>query len=232
MMWRFIVRLLACVMLAQSAAAADGDAPPVPMVTVTASATATVPNDRLHAWLRAEAEHASPATAANDVNARVARALARLKKVAGVTVQTSGYTTQQVGEKGRPARWRVAQGIALEGADFAALATLLTELQDADGLLLSGLSFAVSEAKRRETEDALTQQALASWRTRAQNAARGLGYGEWRPGRVSVGGSDVGRPQPMYRTSATAVMSAAAPVPLEAGTTEVTVNVTGEAVLN
>jgi predicted secreted protein len=203
----------------------------VPIVTVTASASANVANDRLHASLRAESEHASAATAASEVNARVGKAIARIKATPGVTVQTAGYTTQQVGEPGRPVRWRVAQSVSIEGSDFAAIATLVTQLQNDDGLLLSGLAFAVSDAKRRATEDSLTQQALTSWRARAQNAARGLGFDAWRPGRVSVTTNDFSRPQPMFRGGVAAMAAPPAPVPLEAGVTEVNVVVSGEAVL-
>jgi len=233
MMRRSIVLSLAMLALATSARAADGlETPSVPVVTVTASANANVANDRLQAWLRAEAENASPAAAANDVNARVAKAVARVKALPALTVQTSGYTTQQVADRGRPVRWRVAQTVSIEGSDFASIATLVTQLQDEDGLLLSGLTFAVSESKRRETEDALTQQALAAWRTRAQNAARGLGFGAWRPGRVTVSTNDFSRPQPMYRGGVAAMAAPPAPVPLEAGATDVTVTVTGDAVLD
>jgi predicted secreted protein len=230
-MRRSIGLLAAALALAPTAQAADGaDVPSVPVVTVTASATASVANDRLQAWIRAEAENASPAAAAKDVNARIAKAIERAKAIASVTVQTSGYTTQQVAERGRPTRWRVAQTISIEGNDFAAIASLVTQLQDEDGLLLSGLTFTVSQTKRHEMEDALTQQALASWRVRAQNAARGLGLNGWRPGRVVVSTNDFARPQPMMRAGIAAAGAPAPPVPLEAGVTDVTVTVTGDAV--
>lgn len=225
-----IATVLVSLALGPTAFAGDLDPPPVPVVTVTASASASVANDRVHAWLRAEAENASAAAAANDVNARIAKALARLKAAPGLTVQTSGYSTGQVGERGHPVRWRVAQSVSIEGSDFATIANLVTQLQDVDGLLLSGLSFSVSTAKRRETEDALTQQALSAWRARAANAVRGLGLGAWRPGRVSVNTNDVAPPQPMYRAGMATMSAPAAAVPLEAGATEVTVTVTGDAV--
>ncbi len=53
--------------------------PREPVVTVSASASAGVANDRLRASLRGEAEHASAATAAAEVNGRIAKALARAK---------------------------------------------------------------------------------------------------------------------------------------------------------
>ena len=49
-------------------------APPQPSVAVSASSTATVQNDRLQAWLRAEAENANPAAAASQVNTAIAKA--------------------------------------------------------------------------------------------------------------------------------------------------------------
>jgi predicted secreted protein len=230
---RRVAVLLGTLAFAGAACAANGvDTSPASMVTVTASANANVANDRAQAWLRAESENASAAAASNDVNARIAKALGRIKALAGVTAQTSGYSTQQIAERGKPTRWRVVQTVSLEGSDFAAIAALITQLQDEDGLLLSGIAFTVSEAKRRATEDELTQQALASWRTRAQNAARGLGFGGWRPGHITVSTNDFGRPQPFARGGVSAMSAAPAPVPLEAGVTEVTVTVTGDAVLD
>ena len=114
--------LLAAAAIAAGPARAQDNAPtPVPVVTVSASATATVPNDRLHAWLRAEADNPSAAAASAEVNARVARVLAKLKSLPDAQVSTSGYTTQQIVEKGKPARWRVVQTIKVEGGDFAAI---------------------------------------------------------------------------------------------------------------
>ncbi len=225
-----IMTLVASLALASPVAAGDMDPPSVPVVTVTASASASVANDRLHAWLRAEAQNASAAAAASDVNTRVAKALARIKAAPALTVQTSGYTTAQIAERGQPVRWRVAQSVSIEGSDFATIANLVTQLQEIDGLLLSGLTFDVSSAKRRETEDALTQQALAAWRARAANAVRGLGLTAWRPGRVNVNTSDQAPPQLMFRGGVAAMSAPAATVPLEAGATEVTVTVTGDAV--
>ena len=210
--------------------AADAAPPPLPIVTVSAAATASVANDRMFAWLRAEADHADPAKAAADVNGRIGKALARIKATAGVDVKTSGYSSYQIAEKNQPPRWRVAQSITVEGADFASIAALLTRLQADDGLVLSGMNFDVSREARRKVEDALTDEAIKSWQTRARNAARALGYDAWRTGRITVSTSEPMRPQPMMRMAATA-MAAPPPVNVEGGNTEVGVTVSGEAVL-
>lgn len=215
-----------------SVRAQEGQPVPVPVVTVSANATATVPNDRLHAWFRVEADNPGAATAAAEVNQRVAKVLAKLKTLPEAQSSTSGYTTQQIVEKGKPSRWRVVQTIKVEGRDFAAIGDMAARLQAEDGAALSGLSFAISDELRRRTQDASTQQAIAAWRTRAQAAAQGFGSPGWRPGRVTVQTGDGGRPYPMMARGEMAMAAAPAPVPLEAGSTEVSVTVTGEAILD
>ena len=201
-----------------------------PSVNVNASATATVTNDRLQAWLRTDAENVSPAAAAAQVNAASAKALADAKAFPGIKVATVGYSTQQITEKGKPTRWRVSQTITLDASDFTAAATLLSKLQDENGLLLSGMSFSITDKTRRDAEDSVTQQAIKAWQVRAEQAARGLGFAAWRVGNVTVQTSG-GQAFPMLRAQPMA-MAAAAPVALDSGTTDVTVTVSGDAVLD
>lgn len=199
-----------------------------PVVTVSASASSAVATDRLQAWLRAEAESADPAAAASQVNAAMAKALARAKGVPSIKASTTGYSTQQVGERPKPVRWRVAQTLMLEGADFATMAALLTKLQDEDGMLVSGTAFSLSADARRRAEEGLTQEALRGWQERAQRAAQGLGFAGWHPGHVTVQTAEPPRAYPMMRAAAAAER---APVQLEPGTVEVSVTVSGDAVL-
>jgi predicted secreted protein len=201
-----------------------------PVVTVSASATADIANDRLRASLRAEADHASAAAAASEVNARMGRALARAKRAPGIAVQTSGYSSYQVSERDRPSRWRVAQTLVLDGRDFAAMTDLVSALQAEVGLVVAGIQFSVSDEAQRQAEDALTQQAIKHWQDRAARAAQGLGFAGWRPGRVSVQTGEQARPPYPVMRAAAAPASGGAPVAFEAGATEVTVTVSGEAV--
>ena len=211
--------------------AADTAAPAMPTVSVTASATASVANDRMFAWLRAEVDNADPARAAAEVNARIGKAIARVKSAPGVEVKTSGYSSYQWTDK-QVTRWRVQQSISLESSDFAALAALLTKMQAEDTLVMSGMSFGVSNDARRKAEDALTQEAIRGWQARAQSASKALGFDTWRVGRVNVAtGEPPMRPQPMMRMTAAAAGAAAPPVNAEGGNTDITVTVTGDAVL-
>jgi predicted secreted protein len=202
-----------------------------PTVTVSASSTVTVQNDRLQAWLRTEAESANPAAAASQVNAAIAKALASAKAYPAVKVATAGYSTQQVSDKPKPNRWRVVQSLSLDSGDFTAAASLISRLQDDDGLLLSGMGFSLADKTRRDAEDSVTQQAIKSWQARAQQATNGLGFAGWRPGHVMVQTGDGGRVYPMMRAQAMS-SGGAAPVAIEAGTTDVSVTVSGEAILD
>ena len=229
---KLIAAAFAAASFSLPAFAQAADPPPaVPIVTVSASATTSVPNDRMFAWLRVEVDHPDPARAAADVNGKIGKALARIKGVAGVDVKTSGYSSYQVTEKNQPTRWRVTQSITLEAADFASMAALVTKLQAEDNLVLSGMSFEVSRDTRRKAEDALTDQAIKSWQARAQNAAAAFGYTAWRTGRVNVMTSEPNRPMPMMRMQANAMGAGAPPVNVEGGNTEVSVTVSGEALL-
>lgn len=229
--WTMAIVVAASLTCVSAALAVDPPPPAVPTVSLSAAATAAVANDRMYAWLRAEADHADPVRAAADVNARMARALARARAVSGIEVKTSGYTSYQVTEKNQPPRWRVTQTLNVEGADFVSMAALVSKLQAEDLLLLSGMNFAVSPEARRRAEDALTQQAIRAWQARAQNAARGFGFDGWRMGRVTIQTADAGRPQPMYRMAANAMSAAAPPVAVEGGDTDVTVTITGDVLL-
>ncbi len=206
-------------------------APSQSAVTVSASSTVTVQNDRLQAWLRTEAESANPAAAASQVNTAIAKALASAKAYPTVKIATAGYSTQQVSDKQKPNRWRVVQSLSLDSGDFTAAATLISRLQDDDGLLLSGMGFSLADKTRRDAEDSVTQQAIKSWQARAQQAAIGLGYAGWRPGHVTVQTGEGGRVYPQMRAQAMS-SGGSAPVAIEAGTTDVSVTVSGEAILD
>jgi predicted secreted protein len=205
---------------------------PSQAVSVNASATASVANDRVQAWVRAEADNADAAAAASQVNAAIAKGLARAKATAGLTAATSGYSTQQITEKGRPLRWRVTQLITITATDFPALAGLLTRLQEQDGLLLTGMVFSLSPNAREQAERTLIQQAIRGWQTRAQIAAAALGFEAWKPGHVTVQSNDGGRVYPTMRAAGMSASADFAPVNVEAGVTEVTITVSGDAVLD
>jgi len=205
-----------------------------PTVNVTGSATVSIANDRLQAWMRAEADNANAGAAAAQVNAIIAKALADAKAFPAVKVTTEGYSTQQIGDRAKPNRWRVSQSILIDASDFTSAATLISKLQDDDGLLLASMGFSLTDKSRRDAEDSVTDKAIKSWLARAQQAARAFGFAGSRPLHMTVQTSDGGRVYPVMRAQGVGGLAAAGapPVSVEAGTTDVTVTVTGDAVLD
>lgn len=226
--------LVAASLLVASTARAQpspNDLPARPVVSVTASASRDVANDRMTAVLRAEADDMDASRAANEVNQRMARALARAKAQAGIEARTAGYSSYQVSEPNKPLRWRVSQSLSLVSSDFVALSALVSKLQSEDRLLLSGVAFDVSPQARRTVENELTVDAIRRWQERAQIAARAFGSEHYRAGRVTVQTNELGRPQPMFKAGGVAASASVAPISVEGGTSEVTVVVSGEAIL-
>jgi predicted secreted protein len=230
---RLLLVLLLSPVLALAQPAPSAPSVPGPSVAVTGAASARVQNDRMQAIVRAEAEQTTAGAAAADVNARMAKALAGAKAVNGIEAKSAGYSTWQQWEKGRPGKWRVAQSLALTSADFPALAALLSKLQDEDGLVVSSITFALAPDTRRRAEDALTREAIRAWQQRAATAADALGFAAWRPGRLAVTTGDMA-PQPRMDMAmrAQAAPGGSPPVAVEGGTTEITITVGGDAVLD
>ena len=133
-MKRILIGPLALMALASAPAwAADPAAPAAPVVSVTASATTSVANDRMYAWLRAEADNAGSGARGRRSQRqdrqgdRACQGGARRRgqdlRVFLVPVHRQDRTRPAGGSQ---------QSISLEGGDFAALAALLTKLQADD----------------------------------------------------------------------------------------------------
>ncbi len=158
-----------------------------PTVTVTGQASASVPTDRLQAWLRAEADNADPAAAASAVNTAMAKALARIKAFPGVKPTTSGYSTQQITEKGKPARWRVAQTLTLDAPISPRWQRSVASCRTRDGLLFQRHDVLAQRQRRAgDAEESLTQRGDQAWQERAQRRRRDLVSRSWHPGHVTV----------------------------------------------
>ncbi|WP_459571094.1 SIMPL domain-containing protein, partial [Cupriavidus sp. 8B] len=88
------------------------------------------------------------------------------------------------------------------------------------------ISFSLSREARLAAEAKLTEQAVASFRDKAQATTKLFGYGSYTIREVQVG--EVGAVQPMPRMyAAKAMMADSAPVPVEGGKAQVTVTVNG-----
>lgn len=220
--------LLALLLIGAQAAWADSNDTARNRVSFQVEAMREVANDWATARLSVVAEGKEAAAVASSVNRQMADALAVAKRAKDVEVQSGAYTTQPVYDDGRVVRWRAQQELRVESADVDRLAKLIGTLQG-ESVLLSGIQFSVKPATRSALEDELIKEALAAFRDRATLIAKGLGAKDWALISLSVGQSG-GQPRLMQMRADSEMMSMSRSVPavLEAGTSEIRVQVHGD----
>lgn len=218
----------AAALLCAAAAHAADVVLPLPQGTIvelSAEASREAANDLAQATVFAEAAEANPRQVAQRVNAAIAAALATARGYPAVKAKSGAtHSNPLYGKDGRTIeRWRMRSDLQLESRDAAALGELLGKLQ-ASGLGVAGVALQPAPETRRKAEDQATLDALAAFQSRAKLLADALGK-PYRLKQVSV--STGGRPpMPLFR--AAPMVADAAPMPVEAGESSVTVTVNGQ----
>jgi len=193
------------------------------VVDLQAEAQREIQNDLMTASLYVEQSGENPARVSNSVNKIVNEALRAAGDVKSVKASTEGYQTYPVYGKNRQLEaWRVRSEIRIESKDFNSLSNLIGKLQST--MQLSYLGFTVSPEARRQAENELITQAVTNFRERAdivKQSLNGRGY-KLRKMSINTGGF---HPRPMLARGVAAQEVAAPNV--EAGTSQVTVNISG-----
>jgi predicted secreted protein len=208
------------------AAAAEPPAKPAgTLVDFRVDTQKSVANDLGRATAYVETSGADPAEVARKVKAAIAEGLATAKAQPGIVVKSGATHTYPVyGKGGRNIEnWRMRSELLLESRDAAALSTAVGKLQGT--LAVGSIHFAPAPETRRATEEAATLEAIDAFRTKAERIAGAL-QKPYRIRQMSVSGGHGQPPQPLYRAAAMA--AEAAPMPVEAGESTVTVNVAGQ----
>jgi predicted secreted protein len=218
--------LLMCYLIS-SAATADEDKPAYDRIAFMVSAGMEVENDTMTAVLFARKEGPDPATLSAEVNKAIGAAMKRARQEPAVTAQTLDYQTNPTYQNGRPSGWQVRQSIRLESKSPEPLTKLIGDLQAT--LALGAVDYGISPGKLKEYEDKLIDEALASFRSRAERVTKDLGRSQYRI--VSVQVNTVNRPpiRPSMRTATMAAEAAPAEMPptFEPGKDRVEVEVSG-----
>lgn len=215
------VALLACIACLPAVA----DEQHYNQISLRAEATSEVAQDRMHVTLYSEAQHEDPAHLAAETTRTMNKALERARQAKGVAVSQGSRSSYPVyEEKGQQiTAWRERAELRLESGDFATLSKLTGELMQ--DLKMGGMQFSVSDAIRKQNEDALLKDAVAAFRARAQLATEALGGSDYRI--VSLNLSSGGGYQPEMRNFAMKSMDAAPTPDIEAGTRQISINADG-----
>ncbi|MCZ4305463.1 SIMPL domain-containing protein [Zoogloeaceae bacterium G21618-S1] len=203
----------------------------LPTVDLSAQGTASAQNDLARADAYFEASADDPAAVAQKVNQVMASALKIAKPFASVAVKTAGTTTWPIYSNTRTSSankdsqtivgWRMRSTLSLESTDIPALSRLMGELQAT--LAIGSLQLMPAPATLHAANDEATRQALKAFEARAKLVTDTLGR-KYRLKALNI--NEQGGPTPMYRGRAMASM-AAAPAPVEAGDSTITVQVNG-----
>ena len=227
---KFFIGLIA---LMAHAAFAVAQAPPAPsnatVVHLTETAERNVPRDRLRVELAVEVTDADAAKVQAEINRRMTAALARIKALPDITLETNGYNVDQENPGKTPPRWHGVQSLSLASKDFAKLLALAGTLQQ-DGLVMRGLAPELSREARQSVEDALTDEALARLKQRADHIAAGLGTKVDALRDLRIGNATTPPPPMRFMAAAGSLSQSPAPV-AEPGEAAVSVTVQADIAL-
>lgn len=200
-----------------------------PQASLRAEASAEVVQDTVKITLATEVSDASQTAVAKALSATLASVMADAKGNPRIKVSSGNYHVWPMNnDKGKISNWRGRGEIFLESTDFGAASELAGKLSDR--MPVANLDFSVSPEERAKQEQALLAQAAQAFQARAQALADAFGFAGYTIRNINLDGAGA---QP-YRPVGARVMAMAAEkssVPLEGGTSMVTVSIQGSVFL-
>ena len=218
------VPLLAMLCVAPLTAAAPATSTAT-TIDLSADASRLASNDLARETVFAEASGATPGELARKVNSLIAEGLKTAKAYASVKTRSGAtHTYPGYGKSGKIDAWRMRSDLLLESSDTAALSELLGKLQNS--LAVGNLVMVPAPATLKKAENEAIVDAIAAFRARAAVIAETLGK-PYRIKHLSINSS--GRPMDMPMIKARGMLAAeAAPMPIEAGDSQITANISGQ----
>lgn len=198
-------------------------------VSLRAEVQQSVNNDTLTVTLYTEDQDADPAKLANRITTRLNQGLETARRNSNIRVSSGNRYSQPVYDEKRKnvLAWRERGELSLEGTDFAAISSTMSELLG--DLSLGGMQFSLSPATRSTTEDELIKLAIEAFRQRADIATQGLGGNGYRIVQMNLN-TQFMTPRPYMQSGRMMAMAAdaemAAPA-VEGGQADVTVSADG-----
>lgn len=210
--------------------------PPEPrnVVQLASSASMDVAQDWLTVTLGTTREGADPTALQDQLRQALDAALTEAKKAVkagAMDVHTGQFSLQpRYGRDGKITGWQGSTALVLEGKDFARIGATAGKLQP---LTINGSSFSLSPEGRARVETQVQTMAIERFRAKAGDIASSFGFKNYSLREVSVNLLDGGyEPRPRAMMAYAKGVSADAPIPVEAGTTAVVVQINGSVQLN
>ncbi len=201
------------------------------MLTLQAQASSEVAQDLATMTLARDDEDSDAAVVSQRVSVLLEGALKDAKSSKNVVVRWNMHTYPVNSRKNKIAGWRAHADVFLESTDLVELSKLASLLSDR--LQITNVQFSLSDKARHAEEAKLQAQAIEAFKDKAQKAATSFGYSRFSVVEVAVGSQGgFSSPRPMMvrsleRAPQSVMASSAPPIPIEPGTTSVTVNISG-----
>jgi len=221
---------LPCFAQAQQTSSQIVPAQPSGVLSLEAHASAEVPVDVIRIQMFYEEQGKDPGALADALKSRTSVALKTAKGQDVVKVKTGSFSiTPSTDRDGKISGWRGRSELELESQDFTAASQLAGQLSGNGKLQVGGIQFSLSPQALQKAETSLTKQAIASFREQASSSAKAFGYTDATVREVNVGAAGPMQSRMSYRMmmASPAMAKVDTAVPIEAGTTTVTVNVSG-----
>lgn len=202
---------------------------PQNVLQLSASGTVEVQQDLLSMSLTTTREGSEAAAVQSQLKTALDAALAEAKKSAQpgqLDVRTGSFSlSPRYTREGKINGWQGSAELILEGRDFPRITQTAGRITT---LTVGGVGFGLSREQRAKVETDAQAQAIDNFKQKAESLAKGFGFASYTLREVSVNASQDGPIRPrMMAMQASAKSMSDAPVPVEAGKTNVVVNVSG-----
>lgn len=204
---------------------------PANVVVISASGQLDVPQDWLTMTLSTSRDGSEAATVQNQLRQAVDAALAIAKPAAvarQMDVRTGSFGVYpRHGSNGRITGWQGSAELVLEGRDFLRISSTAGKIPS---MGIGQVVFSLSSEAQQKLESEAQAMAIDRFKARASEVAKGFGFSGYTLREVSVSSADQGE-RPVYgrpmAAQAKVSMASDAPLPVEAGKSQVTVTVSG-----
>lgn len=204
-------------------------ATPSKIVHLSASALAQVQQDWLVMTLSVQKEGTDAMAVQTQIKNHLASALALARPLAqaGALEVSTGQmsVSPRYGRDGKANGWTGVAELVLQGRDIERITSVAGRVQ---GMTVGQVQWAISPELKRQTENRIQEDAVAQFQSRAAALTRSFGSSGYDLKEVRVSSQEsAGEPQMRMVAMQVDALPPAMPVPAQAGSSRVVVNVSG-----
>lgn len=224
----FTASLIAASCYSLPALAADNEQPNYNVVSLQAEASRQVSNDEMNVVLFIEKSNKNPAELSQQITRAMNKAMSAAKQYPSVKVETGAQSSYPIydNDNQKLKEWRSRAEVRIESTDFKAASQLVSDLQQ--DFQTQSIGFSVSDAQRKQVENALMVEASKNFQARAQSITQAWNKSQYQLVNLNFNSNSY-VPQPYARLAMAKMSMEAADAPQEvsAGESKIIVNASG-----